>query len=391
MKKKIMCVFGTRPEAIKMAPLINELKDEKRLFDIIVCVTGQHRQMLDQVLNLFDIRPDYDLNLMKPGQDLYDITSLVLLGLRDIFKNEQPDLVLVHGDTTTSMAAALSAFYQRIPVGHVEAGLRTHTIYNPWPEEMNRLMTSRIATLHFSPTLLSKKNLFDEGVVENVFVTGNTVIDALLIAVRKIEIKKDINKTICSSLQMVGIPEDRNLLWSTGNRKLVLITAHRRENFGSHFVQICRAIKILAEMNPDTDFVYPMHLNPNVRNSLKDLFGLPDVSYDNLFFLEPVDYLPFVYLMSLSTFVLTDSGGIQEEAPGLGKPVLVMRETTERPEAIEAGTAKLIGTDYDAIVNNVNNLLHNEEIYNIMSRSVNPYGDGRSSQKIVAVIKSYFE
>lgn len=389
--KKIMCVFGTRPEAIKMAPLINELKNETEHFKVIVCVTGQHRQMLDQVLTLFDIRPDFDLNVMKPGQDLYDITSLVLLGLKDILKKEQPDLILVHGDTTTSMAAALAAFYQQIPVGHVEAGLRTHAIYNPWPEEMNRSITSRIATLHFSPTLLSKKNLFEEGIVQNVFVTGNTVIDALQIAIRKINEEKELNKTICTGLRTAGIPENRNLIWRSGYRKLVLITAHRRENFGSHFIQICKAIKTLAKTNPHTDFVYPMHLNPNVRDLLQVEFALPETIYDNLFFSDPLDYLPFVYLMSLSTLVLTDSGGIQEEAPGLGKPVLVMRKTTERPEALEAGTVKLVGTDYNAIVNNVNDLLYNEEKYNAMSRSVNPYGNGKSSQKIVSVIKSYFQ
>lgn len=386
-----MCVFGTRPEAIKMAPLINELKNETEQFKVVVCVTGQHRQMLDQVLTLFDIQPDFDLNVMKPGQDLYDITSLVLLGLKDILKKEQPDLVLVHGDTTTSMAAALAAFYQQIPVGHVEAGLRTYAKYNPWPEEMNRSMTSRIATLHFSPTLLSKRNLSEEGIVQNVFVTGNTVIDALQIAIRKIEEEKELNKTICTGLWTAGIPENRNLVWKNGHRKLVLITAHRRENFGSHFIQICRAIKTLAETNPDTDFVYPMHLNPNVRDSIQVEFALPETTYDNLFFSDPLDYLPFVYLMSLSTLVLTDSGGIQEEAPGLGKPVLVMRETTERPESLEAGTVKLVGTDYNVIVNSVNDLLYNEDQYSAMSRSVNPYGDGRSSQKIVSIIKAYFQ
>ncbi|MFK2148314.1 non-hydrolyzing UDP-N-acetylglucosamine 2-epimerase [Bacteroides fragilis] len=382
--KKIMLVFGTRPEAIKMAPLVKEFQKHPEIFQTIVCVTGQHREMLDQVLHLFDIKPDYDLNIMKQGQDLYDVTSRVLLGMRDVLKEVNPDIVLVHGDTTTSTASALAAFYQQIPVGHVEAGLRTHDVYNPWPEEMNRLITSRIATYHFSPTALSKQNLLDEGInEESITVTGNTVIDALYMVVDKIRSDKQLGNELETLLCESGY--DVNRLNSA--RELVLITGHRRENFGDGFISMCRAIKTLTENYPNVDFVYPMHLNPNVRKPIHEVFGEDLSDLGNLFFIEPLEYLSFVYLMEKSTIVLTDSGGIQEEAPGLGKPVLVMRDTTERPEALEAGTVKLVGTDYDKIVNEVSDLLDDKEYYDKMSKAVNPYGDGLACKRMLIKLK----
>lgn len=382
--KKIMLVFGTRPEAIKMAPLVKEFQKHPETFQTIVCVTGQHREMLDQVLHLFDIKPDYDLNIMKQGQDLYDVTSRVLLGMRDVLKEVNPDVVLVHGDTTTSTASALAAFYQQIPVGHVEAGLRTHDIYSPWPEEMNRLITGRIATYHFSPTVLSKQNLLDEGINEEaITVTGNTVIDALYMVVDKIKSDKQLGEELETLLRESGYDVNR----LNGTRKLVLITGHRRENFGEGFISMCRAIKALTEKYPNVDFVYPMHLNPNVRKPIHEVFGEDLSDLDNMFFIEPLEYLSFVYLMEKSTIVLTDSGGIQEEAPGLGKPVLVMRDTTERPEALEAGTVKLVGTDYDKIVNEVSALLDDREYYDKMSKAVNPYGDGLACHRIILSIK----
>lgn len=375
-----MLVFGTRPEAIKMAPLVKEFKKKPEQFETIVCVTGQHREMLDQVLHLFDIKPDFDLNIMKQGQDLYDVTARVLVGMRDVLKEAQPDIVLVHGDTTTSTASALAAFYQQIPVGHVEAGLRTHNIYSPWPEEMNRLITSRIATYNFSPTLLSKQNLLIEGVSEDkIVVTGNTVIDALYAVVKKIKSDTQMNSQLQELLKVAGYDIER----LNGNRRLVLITGHRRENFGDGFINMCSAIKRLTEKYPDVDFVYPMHLNPNVRKPIQEVFGEENV-ISNMFFIEPLEYLPFVFLMEKSDIVLTDSGGIQEEAPGLGKPVLVMRDTTERPEALDAGTVKLVGTNYDKIVNEVSALLDDESYYNTMSKAVNPYGDGLACSRIVA-------
>lgn len=375
-----MLVFGTRPEAIKMAPLVKEFQKHSETFQTIVCVTGQHREMLDQVLHLFDIKPDYDLNIMKQGQDLYDVTSRVLLGMRDVLKEANPDVVLVHGDTTTSTASALAAFYQQIPVGHVEAGLRTHDIYSPWPEEMNRLITGRIATYHFSPTALSKQNLLDEGISEeSIIVTGNTVIDALYMVVDKIKSDKQLGKELETLLRESGYDVNR----LNGTRKLVLITGHRRENFGEGFISMCRAIKALTEKYPNVDFVYPMHLNPNVRKPIHEVFGEDLSDLDNMFFIEPLEYLSFIYLMEKSTIVLTDSGGIQEEAPGLGKPVLVMRDTTERPEALEAGTVKLVGTDYDKIVNEVSALLDDREYYDKMSKAVNPYGDGVACHRII--------
>ena len=377
--KKIMLVFGTRPEAIKMAPLVKEFQKYPETFQTIVCVTGQHREMLDQVLHLFGIKPDYDLNIMKQGQDLYDVTSRVLLGMRDVLKEANPDVVLVHGDTTTSTASALAAFYQQIPVGHVEAGLRTHDIYSPWPEEMNRLITGRIATYHFSPTALSKQNLLDEGINEEaITVTGNTVIDALYMVVDKIKSDKQLGEELETLLRESGYDVNR----LNGTRKLVLITGHRRENFGEGFISMCRAIKALTEKYPNVDFVYPMHLNPNVRKPIHEVFGEDLSDLDNMFFIEPLEYLSFVYLMEKSTIVLTDSGGIQEEAPGLGKPVLVMRDTTERPEALEAGTVKLVGTDYDKIVNEVSTLLDDMDYYDRMSKAVNPYGDGLACERI---------
>lgn len=384
--KKIMLVFGTRPEAIKMAPLVKEFQKHPETFQTIVCVTGQHREMLDQVLHLFDIKPDYDLNIMKQGQDLYDVTSRVLLGMRDVLKEANPDVVLVHGDTTTSTASALAAFYQQIPVGHVEAGLRTHDIYSPWPEEMNRLITGRIATYHFSPTALSKQNLLDEGINEEaITVTGNTVIDALYMVVDKIKSDKQLGEELETLLRESGYDVNR----LNGTRKLVLITGHRRENFGEGFISMCRAIKALTEKYPNVDFVYPMHLNPNVRKPIHEVFGEDLSDLDNMFFIEPLEYLSFVYLMEKSTIVLTDSGGIQEEAPGLGKPVLVMRDTTERPEALEAGTVKLVGTDYDKIVNEVSALLDDMDYYDRMSKAVNPYGDGLACHMICNLLNSF--
>ena len=378
--KKIMLVFGTRPEAIKMAPLVKEFQKHSDKFQTIVCVTGQHREMLDQVLHIFEIVPDYDLNIMKQGQDLYDVTARVLLGMRDVLKEAQPDIVLVHGDTTTSTAAALASFYQQIPVGHVEAGLRTHNIYSPWPEEMNRQLTGRIATYHFAPTPLSKKNLLAEGISENrIAVTGNTVIDALYMVVDKIKKDKVLDAALEKVLKESGYDVNR----LSGGKKLVLITGHRRENFGDGFISMCKAIKALKEKYQDIDFVYPMHLNPNVRKPIHEVFGENLFGLGNMFFIEPLEYLSFVYLMEKSTIVLTDSGGIQEEAPGLGKPVLVMRDTTERPEALEAGTVKLVGTDYDKIVGEVSALIEDETYYDRMSKAVNPYGDGNACRMII--------
>ena len=382
--KKVMLVFGTRPEAIKMAPLVKKFQEYPEQFETIVCVTGQHREMLDQVLTIFDIKPDYDLNIMKQGQDLYDVTARVLTGMRDVLKEAQPDVVLVHGDTTTSTAAALASFYQQIPVGHVEAGLRTHNIYSPWPEEMNRQITGRIATYHFAPTPLSKQNLLTEAVKESdISVTGNTVIDALYMVVDKIKNDKALDSELNALLGKAGYEVNR----LEGGKKLVLITGHRRENFGDGFINMCSAIKTLTEKYPEVDFVYPMHLNPNVRKPIHEVFGEDLNGLNNMFFIEPLEYLSFVYLMEKSTIVLTDSGGIQEEAPGLGKPVLVMRDTTERPEALEAGTVKLVGTNYDKIVNEVSALLDDETYYNEMSRAVNPYGDGLACERIVNTLK----
>ncbi|RGM46935.1 MULTISPECIES: non-hydrolyzing UDP-N-acetylglucosamine 2-epimerase [Bacteroides] len=382
--KKIMLVFGTRPEAIKMAPLVKEFQKYPEEFKTIVCVTGQHREMLDQVLQIFDITPDYDLNIMKQGQDLYDVTARVLTGMRDVLKKVQPDVVLVHGDTTTSTASALAAFYQQIPVGHVEAGLRTHNIYSPWPEEMNRLITGRIATYHFSPTPLSRQNLQNEGVVEKfLFVTGNTVIDTLYMVVDKIKNDKSLDIKLEQILKKSGYDINRSIK----GKKIVLITGHRRENFGNGFISICHAIKRLAKKYPEVDFVYPMHLNPNVRRPIHEVFGENLSGLDNMFFIEPLEYLSFVYLMEKATIVLTDSGGIQEEAPGLGKPVLVMRDTTERPEALEAGTVKLVGTNYEKIVSEVSALLDNQDYYDKMSKAVNPYGDGLACKRIVEILK----
>lgn len=373
-----MLVFGTRPEAIKMAPLVKEFQKQPELFQTTVCVTGQHREMLDQVLSIFEIHPEYDLNIMKQGQDLYDVTARVLTGMREVLQTEKPDIVLVHGDTTTSTAAALAAFYRQIPVGHVEAGLRTHDIYSPWPEEMNRQITGRIATWHFAPTQLSQKNLLNEGIEEKaITITGNTVIDALYRVVKKIKEEPKLNEELESILKMAGYDTYR----LDSNRQLVLITGHRRENFGEGFFHICQAIKTLAEKYPQVDFVYPMHLNPNVRQPIHEVFG--STSFSNLFFIEPLEYLSFVCLMEKSTIVLTDSGGIQEEAPGLGKPVLVMRDTTERPEALEAGTVKLVGTNYNKIVDEVSALLDNKSYYNRMSQAINPYGDGKACERIV--------
>ena len=402
--KKVMLVFGTRPEAIKMAPLVKAFAQFPETFETIVCVTGQHREMLDQVLHIFDITPDYDLNIMKQGQDLYDVTSRVLLGMRDVLREAQPDVVLVHGDTTTSTAAALAALYQQIPVGHVEAGLRTHNIYSPWPEEMNRQITGRIATYNFSPTPLSRHNLLEEKVSEqSITVTGNTVIDALYWVVDKIKRDETLSAELKSALAEAGYDVERlsvNGQRSTVNgrqaRRLVLITGHRRENFGDGFIQMCTAIRDLTQKYPDVDFVYPMHLNPNVRKPIQEVFvGLDTLSpgegwgeVGNMFFIEPLEYLSFVYLMEKSTLVLTDSGGIQEEAPGLGKPVLVMRDTTERPEALEAGTVKLVGTDYGKIVSEVSRLLDDAAYYDSMSKAVNPYGDGKACERIVDFIKA---
>ena len=379
--KKILLVFGTRPEAIKMAPLVKKLQELPEEFKTIVCVTGQHREMLDQVLRLFDIVPEYDLNIMKPNQDLYDITSRILLGMRDVLKEVQPDIVLVHGDTTTSMAAALAAFYQQIPVGHVEAGLRTGNIYSPWPEEMNRLITGRITTHHFSPTPLAKENLIREHVDEKqIIVTGNTVIDALQMVVKRLAEDKALANEVAAKIDQMGYDVQR----LEGNRRMVLITGHRRENFGEGFLNICHAIKHLAEQYKDVDFVYPMHLNPNVRKPVLEILG---EKAENIFLIEPLDYLPFVYMMQHSTLILTDSGGVQEEAPGLGKPVLVMRDTTERPEAVEAGTVLLVGTNREKIEQGVGMLLDAAEIYRRMSEAVNPYGDGLACERITEALR----
>ena len=381
--KKVLLVFGTRPEAIKMAPLVKKFQEDSE-FQTIVCVTAQHREMLDQVLDIFDIKPDYDLNIMKQGQDLYDITSRVLLGLRDVLNETNPDVVLVHGDTTTSTAAALAAFYKQIPVAHVEAGLRTNNIYSPWPEEMNRRITGRIATYHLAPTELSCQNLLKENIDnQNIIITGNTVIDALLWVVNKIKSDANLAETLQINIKNNGYDIDR----IEDKRKLVLITGHRRENFGEGFRNICNAIKTLSIKYPDVDFVYPMHLNPNVRKPIAEIFGNDKDESGNTFFIEPLDYLNFVFLMEKADIILTDSGGIQEEAPSLGKPVLVMRDNTERPEALEAGTVKLVGTDYDKIINEVSELLENEESYNKMSKAVNPYGDGSACKRIVDFLK----
>ena len=383
-----MLVFGTRPEAIKMAPLVKAFAALPEEFETVVCVTGQHREMLDQVLRIFEIAPDYDLNVMKQGQDLYDVTARVLTGMREVLKEAKPDVVLVHGDTTTSTAAALAAFYQQIPVGHVEAGLRTHNIYSPWPEEMNRQLTGRMATWHFAPTPLSRQNLLAEGVKEEVVtVTGNTVIDALYWVVDKIKSDNALDADLESLLAKAGYDTGR----LKDGRRLVLITGHRRENFGDGFIRMCRAIKALTEKYPEVDFVYPMHLNPNVRRPIHEVFG-EDLSHlGNMFFIEPLEYLSFVYLMEKSFIVLTDSGGIQEEAPGLGKPVLVMRDTTERPEALEAGTVKLVGTDYDKIVGEVSALLEDKGYYETMSHAVNPYGDGKACGRITEFLKIHLK
>lgn len=379
-----MLVFGTRPEAIKMAPLVKEFQKRKDTFETIVCVTGQHREMLDQVLRIFDIRPDYDLNIMKQGQDLYDVTARVLVGMRDVLDEAKPDVVLVHGDTTTSTAAALAAFYRQIPVGHVEAGLRTHNIYSPWPEEMNRQLTGRIATYNFAPTALSRENLLKESVDDaKITVTGNTVIDALYWVVDRIKDDKSLNAELAETLKAAGYDTER----LNDGRRLVLITGHRRENFGDGFISMCRAIRHLTEKYPEVDFVYPMHLNPNVRKPIHEVFGEDLGNLGNMHFIEPLEYLSFVYLMEKSAIVLTDSGGIQEEAPGLGKPVLVMRDTTERPEALAAGTVRLVGTDYDRIVGEVSRLIDDEEAYRLMSHAVNPYGDGLACPRIADTLK----
>ena len=411
--KKVMLVFGTRPEAIKMCPLVKEFQKHPEEFETIVCVTGQHREMLDQVLNIFEVKPDYDLNIMKQGQDLYDVTARVLTGMRDVFNKVKPDVVLVHGDTTTSTAAALAAFYQQIPVGHVEAGLRTHNIYSPWPEEMNRQITGRIATYDFAPTPLSEKNLIDEKAHGQIFVTGNTVIDALHMVVDKLNNDSELAKQQEDVLRAAGYDVTRlghtdstdntdnarqgeqlshenksvSSVESVCQRKLVLITGHRRENFGEGFISMVTAMKDLSEKYPDVDFVYPMHLNPNVRKPIHEVFGEDLTAYKNFFFIEPLQYLEFVYLMEKSTVVLTDSGGIQEEAPGLGKPVLVMRDTTERPEALKSGTVHLVGTNHDLIVSEVSTLLDDPVAYERMSKAVNPYGDGKACSRIVRALK----
>ena len=379
--KTIMLVFGTRPEAIKMCPLVKEFQKHTDEFKTVVCVTGQHREMLDQVLTIFDVKPDFDLNIMKQGQDLYDVTARVITGMRDVFKECKPDVVLVHGDTTTSTAGALAAFYAQIPVGHVEAGLRTHNIYSPWPEEMNRQITGRIATYNFSPTPLSEKNLMEEKAHGNIYVTGNTVIDALHMVVDKLKNDTALAKEQEDILAKAGYDVNR----LNDGKKLVLITGHRRENFGDGFIRMVTAMKDLSEKYQDVDFVYPMHLNPNVRKPIHEVFG-EDLTRPNFFFIEPLQYLEFVYLMEKSTIVLTDSGGIQEEAPGLGKPVLVMRDTTERPEALSSGTVHLVGTDYYKIMNEVSTLLDDSDAYNKMSKAVNPYGDGKACRRIADVL-----
>ena len=380
-----MLVFGTRPEAIKMAPLVKAFQEKTDCFETTVCVTGQHREMLDQVLQLFEIKPDFDLNIMKQGQDLYDITSRVLIGMRDVFKEYRPDILFVHGDTTTSTAAALAGFYQQIPVAHIEAGLRTNDIYSPWPEEMNRQITGRIATYNFSPTQLSRQNLLKENVDNSkITVTGNTVIDALHWVTSKIKNDQLLDKKLAKELTTKGYDCSR----LKEGKQLVLITGHRRENFGDGFLNICHAIQDLAKKYQDVDFVYPMHLNPNVRKPIHQVFGEDLSNLGNVFFIEPLEYISFVFLMEKAHIVLTDSGGIQEEAPGLGKPVLVMRDTTERPEAVEAGTVKLVGTNYKAIVDNVSKLLSDKEEYNKMSKANNPYGDGQACKRIVEKISN---
>lgn len=380
--KRVMLVFGTRPEAIKMCPLVKEFQKHNDEFETIVCVTGQHREMLDQVLNIFEVKPDFDLNIMKQGQDLYDVTARVLTGMRDVFKECKPDVVLVHGDTTTSTAAALAAFYQQIPVGHVEAGLRTHNIYSPWPEEMNRQITGRIASYNFSPTPLSESNLKEEKAQGEIYVTGNTVIDALHMVVDKLKNDESLAKEQKGILKKAGYDVNR----LADGRKLVLITGHRRENFGEGFIHMVTAIKDLKNKYPEVDFVYPMHLNPNVRKPIHEVFGEDLSNLGNMFFIEPLQYLEFVYLMEKATIVLTDSGGIQEEAPGLGKPVLVMRDTTERPEALARGTVHLVGTDYQKIMDEVSTLLEDENAYEKMSKAVNPYGDGKACERIVKIL-----
>ena len=380
--KKVMLVFGTRPEAIKMCPLVKEFQKHNDEFETIVCVTGQHREMLDQVLDIFEVKPDFDLNIMKQGQDLYDVTARVLTGMRDVFKECKPDVVLVHGDTTTSTAAALAAFYQQIPVGHVEAGLRTHNIYSPWPEEMNRQITGRIASYNFSPTPLSESNLKEEKAQGEIYVTGNTVIDALHMVVNKLKNDESLAMDQDAILKKAGYDVNR----LAGGSKLVLITGHRRENFGEGFIHMVTAIKDLKNKYPEVDFVYPMHLNPNVRKPIHEVFGEDLSNLGNMFFIEPLQYLEFVYLMEKATIVLTDSGGIQEEAPGLGKPVLVMRDTTERPEALASGTVHLVGTDYQKIMDEVSTLLEDDNAYEKMSKAVNPYGDGKACERIVKIL-----
>ena len=393
--KKILLVFGTRPEAIKMAPLIKALESQKNIFEYQVCVTGQHRKMLDQVLDLFQIIPDYDLDIMKKGQDLYDITSRVLLGMREVLKESKPDIVLVHGDTTTSLAAALAAFYSQIPVAHVESGLRTNNINSPWPEELNRQLTSRISSLNFAPTNLNYNNLINEGIDSSkIFITGNTIIDSMILVLNKINNDIKITTEIFNELANQGIKRDIIDTWSNKKRRLVLITGHRRENFGDGFINIFEAIKILSTKYPDVDFLYPLHLNPNVRKPISEVFGEQQLEgnlYPNIFFIEPLGYLSFMFILNLSYLILTDSGGIQEEAPGLGKPVVVMRDTTERPEAVDAGTTVLVGTDKSKIVFKISQLLDNKTEYEIMSNSTNPFGDGTSSLKIIKQLKKYFE
>lgn len=386
--KTVLVVFGTRPEAIKMAPLVKELEKFPKIFNTLVCVSGQHREMLDQVLEIFDIKPNFDLKIMKQGQDLYDITSRILVGMRDVIDKIKPDLLLVHGDTTTSLASALAAFYQQVPVGHIEAGLRTNNIYSPWPEELNRQITGRIATFHFAPTLLSKDNLIKENVCKKkIYVTGNTVIDALHTIINKIKSDSNLTNSITQSIKVFGYDTSR----LDCGRKLILITGHRRENFGEGFLSICKAIKDLASKYSNVDFIYPMHLNPNVRNSINEVFGDDLLIYNNLFFIEPLEYLSFIYLMDISYIILTDSGGIQEEAPSLGKPVLVMRETTERPEALKAGTVKLVGTNYYKIFSEVSNLLDSTLEYEKMAKSINPYGDGKACKRIALKLKNILE
>lgn len=394
-RRKVLIVFGTRPEAIKMAPLVLAFKKRSGDFEAKVCVTGQHRQMMDQVLSLFEIVPDFDLDIMQVGQDLYDITSRVLLGMRDVLKEFIPDVILVHGDTSTSTATALAAYYQQIPVGHVEAGLRTRNIYSPWPEEINRQITGRIAAYHFAPTVTSQNNLLEEKVEkEKIFITGNTVIDALFGVLNKISVDEKLHKNIYDYLIKAGLTKDKLDIWRSyeinniGKGKLVLITGHRRENFGQGFIDICTAIKNLSETYPDVDFVYPMHLNPNVRNAISEVFGdITGLENENIHFIEPLDYLPFVYLMSIAYIVLTDSGGIQEEAPSLGKPVLVMRNTTERPEALLSGSVKLVGTDKQMIIDSVSSLINQKDIYARMSNNINPYGDGKACERIVKILE----